>query len=246
MDKLIYVAMTGAKHLMLRQENVANNLANANTPGYRAEMTVFRSAPARGDGLPTRVFSVDSTPRADFSPGPIQQTGRALDVALSGAGWIAVADADGNEAYTRNGSLELSPDGVLQTTGGKLVLSDGGPLTVPANSAVSIAADGTVSALPGGAPAIPTVIGIIKLVNPPEEDLQRGDDGLFRPSDGAPAAADANVKLASGSLEGSNVNPVDALVSMISLARQFDVEMKLLQNAEANARSSGQLLSVSG
>lgn len=245
MDRLIYVAMTGAKHIMTRQDNVAHNLANADTPGFRAQMSAFRTAPAVGEGLATRAFAVDSTTGSDFAPGPIRQTDRSLDVAIQGEGWIAVQAKDGSEAYTRNGSLQTDPDGVLQTNAGLRVASDSGPITIPPDHTITVADDGTISATPTGQGAnTAIVVGRIKLVNPPERQLSRGDDGLFRSKDRSPAPVDENVRIASGALEGSNVNPVDAMVNMISLARQFEMQMKLLQTAEANARQAAQLLSV--
>lgn len=247
MDKLIYVAMTGAKHALLRQEAVAHNLANAETPGFRAQLNAFRATPAVGDGFPTRVYTVDSTIGADFSPGPIRHTGRSLDVAVQGSGWITVEGPDGAEAYTRNGSLQIAPDGTLQTGGGLAVLSDGGPLSIPPDHAVTVAADGTVSATPAGQGANQgVVVGRIKLVNPPEQELVRSDDGLFRTVDATAAPADEQVTLVGGALEGSNMSPVEALVSMVSLAREFEMQMKLLQSADANAHAASSVLSVGG
>lgn len=245
MDRLIYVAMTGAKHVMTRQENVAHNLANVDTPGFRAQMSAFRSAPVVGEGLATRAFAVDSTTGSDFTPGPIRQTGRSLDIAVQGNGWIAVQGANGNEAYTRDGSLQMDAEGVLLTRSGQKVLSDSGPITIPPDQTITVADDGTVSATPSGQGAnTANVVGRIKLVNPAEQQLSRGDDGLFRTSDGSTASIDEGVRIASGALEGSNVSSVDAMVDMISLARQFEMQMKMLQTAEANAREATQLLSV--
>jgi flagellar basal-body rod protein FlgF len=247
MDKLIYVAMTGAKNLMLRQDTVAHNLANLNTPGFRAELSAYRSAPAIGDGQPTRVFAVDSTTGSDFTPGPMQQTGRSLDVALQGEGWITVQGDDGAEGYTRHGSLQVGADGTLQASNGHTVLGDGGPIAIPADHDITIAKDGTISATPAGkSPANSIVVGRLKLVNPPQADLVRGGDGLFRLRDGQSAEVDPNVRLVAGAVEGSNVNAVDAMVDMISLARQFDMQMKMLQNAEANERTAAQVFSVNG
>lgn len=247
MDKLIYVAMTGAKQVMLRQDNVANNLANVDTPGFRAQMSAFRATPALGDGLPSRIFTVESSPSADFSPGPIRQTGRVLDIALQGPGWIAVQDADGGEAYSREGSLQIDANGALLTSSGRQVLSDAGPISIPADHVITIADDGTVSATPSGQGAANSIaVGRIKLVNPPESDLRRGDDGLFRLANGEPAPADETTRIASGALEGSNVSAVDALVSMIALAREFEMQMKMLQTAETNAREATRVLSTSG
>jgi flagellar basal-body rod protein FlgF len=241
---MIYVGMTGAKNLMHRQETLANNLANVNTPGYRATTTAFRVAPVTGDGLPTRAFAVDTTTGADFSPGTIQTTGRPLDVAVQGAGWFAVQAADGTEGFTRNGAFDLSEQGTLQTLGGQPVLGDGGPISVPPGHKVSIAADGTISGISESNSKSVISIGRLKLVNPEPGALTRGSDGLFRTRDGSTADADPKVRVAGGALEGSNVNAVEAMVGMISLARQFDAQMKLLQAAESNARKASQLLAV--
>lgn len=245
MDRLIYIAMTGAKHTMWQQASTAHNLANAATTGYKAEANAFRALPVQGDGLPTRAFVVDSTTGADLSSGAIQQTGRDLDVAVQGKGWIAVQTADGSEAYTRNGSLQISPNGILQNRSGLNVLGDGGTIAIPPDTDITVGKDGTISTVPTGQTltAVATV-GRIKLVNPPEADLVKGSDGLFRLQSGQTAPADAKVSLLSGSLEGSNVSVVDALVSMISLGRQFDLQMKLLQNVQANDGKASQLLNL--
>ncbi len=245
MDRLIYTAMTGAKHILEQQATTSHNLANATTAGFRAQLDSFRAVPVVGDGLPTRAFVVDATVGTDFRPGPIQQTGRDLDVAIQGDGWIAVERPDGSEGYTRHGSLKLNENGVLQTQGGLNVLGDGGPITIPPDAIVTIAKDGTVSTVTqGNAPGATTVIGRIKLVNPPTESLVRGDDGLFSVKDGNPADADAGVTLIGGALEGSNVNVIDSMVSMISLARQYELNMSLLKNAESNESKANEFLSL--
>lgn len=249
MDKMIYVAMSGAKAAVIRQDNVANNLANLNTTGFRAQVTAFRTAPQQGPGLPTRAYSVDSTPVADLKPGPLQQTGRNLDVALQSNGFIAVQDDTGQEAYTRNGHFEVSSEGLLTTVGGRLVLGDGGPISIPPDNDIVIADDGTVSATPvNGSRKNATNVGRIKLVDFPEDgssiSMIRGDDSLFRASDGSNLPLNESVRIASGALEASNVNAVEMLVNMISVARQFEIHMKLLQNAEANARAADQLIST--
>lgn len=242
MDKLIYTAMSGARMAMARQDTLAQNLANLSTPGYRAETTAFRAVPLAGS--PTRVFALETTTGADFSSGPITQTGRNLDIALNGPGWIAVEGRDGREAYTRNGSFQVSAEGILQTAGGLNVLSDGGPMAIPAGAAIRIEADGTVSALPAAQPSAVISVGRIKLVNPPAAELTRSPDGLFRMKSGGGAPFDEALRVAPGAIEGSNVNAVEALVGMIEVARQFDLQMKLLQNAENNAQQASRLLSV--
>ena len=247
MDRMIYLAMSGAKQALGQQASVAHNLANLTTNGFRAETSVFRAVPVIGEGAKTRTFVVDSTPGADFTPGVIQNTGRDLDIAVQGKGWIAVQSANGSEAYSRSGSLQLNANGVLQLRNGNAVIGDGGPISIPNDTLVTIAGDGTVSTVPtGNKPAANAVVGRIKLVNPPENTLERGDDGLFRVRGGNTAEADANVHLVSGALETSNVNAVDAMVNMISLARQFDMQMKLLKDAEGNSRQAAQLLTMQG
>ena len=248
MDRLIYTAMTGAKQILEQQATNAHNLANATTTGFRAQLDSFRAVPVVGGGaLPTRAFVVDATVGADYTPGPIQNTGRELDVAVQGKGWISVQLEDGTEAYTRNGSFKVSENGVLQTQGGINVLGDAGPIAIPPDVALTVGKDGTVSAITTvGKPGAATPLGRIKLVNPPEENLVRGDDGLFRLRGGGEAEADANVAVIGGALEGSNVSVVEAMVDMISLARQFEMHMNLLKNAESNEQKASQLMSLSG
>ncbi|MDA8260102.1 MAG: flagellar basal-body rod protein FlgF [Betaproteobacteria bacterium] len=245
MDRLIYTAMTGAKHILEQQATTSHNLANATTTGFRAQIDQFRAVPVQGAPLATRAFVVDSTTGSDFRGGAIQHTGRELDVAVQGDGWIAVQAADGSEAYTRNGSLKMDENGVLLTRDGLAVMGDGGPLAIPPGRNIALAKDGTISLVPDGSAATGlTSVGRLKLVNPPQADLVRGDDGLFRLKDGSAADADPKVNLVSGALESSNVNVVDEMVNMISLARQFDMQMKLLQNAENNDGKAAQLLSM--
>jgi flagellar basal-body rod protein FlgF len=244
MDRMIYTAMTGAKHILEQQATTAHNLANATSTGFKAQVDSFRAVPVVGQGMPTRAFVVDATVGADFNPGPIQATSRDLDVAIQGKGWLAVQRADGSEGYTRNGSLKVSENGLLQTASGLTVMGDGGPISIPPDVAISIAKDGTVSSVANGTlPGPSNAIGRLKLVNPPETDLVRSDDGLFTTKNGV-AEVDANVNVVSGALEGSNVNVVDAMVTMISLARQFETQMKLVQSAENNANKASQLMSM--
>jgi flagellar basal-body rod protein FlgF len=245
MDRLIYTAMTGAKHAFLQQAGVAQNLSNASTVGYRAMEHKFRAVPIQGEGAPTRVFVVDASVADVFEQGPLMATGRPLDVAVQGAGWITVETPDGREAYTRAGNLQVNTNGQLQTASGLNVLGDNGPIAIPPDNSITVASDGTISTVPlFGAPNNVSVVGRIKLVNPAENDLVRGDDGLFRTRVGEPAVLDENVKLASETLEGSNVNAADSLVSMITLARQFDMQIKMLQTADANANKASQILTM--
>lgn len=246
MDRLIYTAMTGAKHILEQQATTTHNLANATTTGFRAQIDAFRAVPVVGAPLPTRTYVVDSTVATDFSPGSVMQTGRDLDVAVLSKGWFAVQLEDGTEAYTRHGSLKLSETGVLQTQSGLNVAGDAGPIAIPPDVTVTIAKDGTVAAIANGTkPGASTVLGRLKLVNPPENELVRGDDGLFRMKSGEPAEVDPNVAIAGGALEGSNVNAAEAMVNMINLARQFEMHMNMLKNVESNDTKAAQLLALS-
>jgi len=241
MDRLIYTAMTGASAAAQQQAVLANNLANASTVGFKAELSAFRAVPVRGDGLATRVMAAQTTTGHDPTPGAAQQTGRPLDVMPLRDAWLAVQALDGTEAYSRAGALQVSAEGYLSTAGGLAVLSDGSaPITLPQGAEASIGEDGTVSARVPGQP--PTTVGRLKLVTPDEQPLRRGTDGLFRTADGDPLAADPQARLQSGALESSNVNPVATMVAMIQVARQFEAQMRLLQSADANDRSAAQLL----
>mgnify|MGYP001177936113 FL=1 len=246
MDRLIYTAMTGAKHVFMQQAGTANNLANASTIGFKAQEHRFRAVPVLGDGMPTRAFVVDASVSDVMDQGPLMFSGRNLDVAVNGKGWIAVQMPDGSEAYTRAGSLDVDVAGLLQTKSGLTVAGDGGPINIPPDNTIEIAPDGTVSIVPSfGTPNNANAVGRIKLVNPPEADMVRGGDGLFRMRDNQPAPADQNVKLAPGTLEGSNVNVTDAMVNLISLSRQFEMQIKMMQTADTNAQRADQLLSLS-
>ncbi|HNQ03479.1 MAG TPA: flagellar basal body rod protein FlgF [Thiobacillaceae bacterium] len=245
MDRVIYIAMTGAREVTRQQAAVSHNLANVATHGFKQELNVFRALPVVGEGAKTRAFVLETTPRTDFAPGTLQETGRALDVAVRGAGWIAVQDARGQEAYTRMGHLQLSVNGILQTSNGYNILGDSGPIAVAPDQDVLIGKDGTLTSVPvgHGLNAV-TQAGRLKLVNPPESGLRRGEDGLYRMVDGQPAEVDANVQVVSGMLETANVNPAEALVSMISLARQFEMNLRILRAADENHRSADKVLSL--
>lgn len=250
MDRLIYTAMTGASEALEQQAVVANNLANTSTTGFRAQLANFRNVPMSfGDGSTvnndtTRTFVLTATPSSDFAPGPLSQTGNPLDVAVTSQGWLSVQAADGSEAYTRAGNLHVDENGQLVTATNLPVLGTGGPIAIPPGASVTIGKDGTVSALGAGdSPSQIVVLDQLKLVNPNPSAMTRGDDGLFRTADGQPADVDPTVTVAQGALEGSNVNSVAAMVSMISNARQFQMQTKLLQTADQNDQTANQLLS---
>jgi flagellar basal-body rod protein FlgF len=244
MDRMIYLSMSGAKATLQRQDVLAHNLANASTSGFRPELQAFRAVPVQGSGASTRVYALESTPGYDATPGPVSATGRNLDVAVQGKSWLAVQALDGTEAYTRAGSFNISADGILTSSQGLPILNEAGaPVSVPAGSDVNFGVDGVINLSQAGRPL--AAAGRLKMVTPTaEQPLQRSADGLFRSRDGEPLPADRTAKLASGALESSNVNPVEAMVGMISAARQFEAQMRLIQTAEANDKSATQLLGI--
>ena len=246
MDKLLYIAMTGAKETLRAQAANNHNLANASTTGFRADLSAFQSRAVAGAGFASRVYATDSTTGWDDTIGAMQTTGNSLDVAIQGPGFIAVQGADGKEAYTRAGDLHVDPSGLLMNGTGHVVMGDGGPISVPPSSAIDIGGDGTISIVPlGQNPNTIASVGRIKLVNPPTDSLARGEDGLFRLKTGDPAPADVNVKVASGVVESSNVNIANSMVTMIELARNFDLQVKAIHSAEDNGASSTKILQSS-
>ncbi|GGX77979.1 flagellar basal-body rod protein FlgF [Litchfieldella qijiaojingensis] len=252
MDRILYTAMSGAKQSLDQQAVVNHNLSNASTTGFRAQLHAMRAVPVQGDGrLPTRASVAATTPGADFSPGPISTTGRELDVAIEGTGWLTVQAADGTEAYTRRGDLQVDGNGLLMSAG-RPVLGEEGPIVVPLGSQLSVGADGTISAIgPGEDPDALVAVGRLKLVDPEPGTLARGDDGLFRPlpneNGEIPAlAANENVRVVSGALEGSNVSAIESMVAMIDTARLYDMQMKVIGSADENDQRANSLLSLQG
>ena len=245
MDEAIYIAMTGAKQVEYAQAINANNLANVSTAGFRTDLHAFSSVPVEGPGVDSRVNAVVDSYGTDFSQGPVAHTGRDLDIAIQGRGFIAVQAPDGTEAYTRAGDLRVNAGGLLSTGAGHLVVGDGGPVAVPPNSNLLIGADGTISVRPlGQGPEILAIVDRVKLVNPDTARLAKGEDGLLRLPGGEIAQADAEVRVTAGALEQSNVNVAKTLVNMIELARQYEMQVNTIRNAEENADAAAELLNV--
>lgn len=245
MDKGMYISMTGAAQNMAAQTIHANNLANANTTGFRADLAQARSMQLFGEGHPSRVYAMTENPAASFQYGPLQETGNDLDVAVKGEGWIAVLAEDGTEAYTRAGELQVSSFGELTTGNGLPVLGNAGPIVVPPYQKIEVGIDGTLSVVEQGqGPESMTNLDRVKLVNPDVRDLEKGADGLFRRQDGAAEIPDGAVQLISGFVEGSNVNVVGAMVDMIALSRNYELNIKMIQTAEENSEMSARLLQV--
>jgi len=245
MDRMLYVAMTGAQETLRAQTVNNHNLANVATTGFRADLAAFQSRAVDGTGFASRVYATNGTIGWDDKSGALLSTGRDLDVAINGPGWIAVQGPDGKEAYTRAGNLQVDANNQLMTATGLQVLGDGGPITVPPYTSIFFARDGSISIVAQGqTPDTTSTVGRIKLVNPANETIERGDDGLFRMKDGGVADADAAVQLGSGVLESSNVNTAEAMVNMIELARQFEMQVKAIRTAEENAASATQLMRI--
>jgi flagellar basal-body rod protein FlgF len=242
-DRMLYVAMSGAKETLIAQANASSNLANANTTGFLADLNQFRSMPVFGAGHPSRVYALGERPATDFEHGSLQHTGRDLDVAVKGGGWIAVQGRDGNEAYSRRGDLHVDENGLLMTGNDLPVMGNGGPIAIPPFDQIDIGVDGTVSIRPaGGASDQIAVIDRIKLVAPQFDQMKKGDDGLMRLKEGGQAEEDAAQRLVSGALESSNVNIVNEMVNMIELSRRFELQVKMMKTAEEAAASGATIL----
>ncbi|MCF1437855.1 MAG: flagellar basal-body rod protein FlgF [Candidatus Thiodiazotropha taylori] len=246
MDRMLYVAMSGAKETLMAQASNSNNLANVNTPGFMEDLNQFRSMPVFGPGYPTRVYALDERPDVNFDKGSLQTTGNPLDVAINGEGYFAVQAPDGSEAYTRRGDLKVDANGLVTNGEGLPVIGNGGPLALPPMERLEIAPDGTITILPEGAtPDALAIVDRIKMVNPPRDALYKGEDGLLRMKEGGEADADAATQLVSGSIESSNVNVADALVNMIELSRKFELQVKMMKNAEEMDKASASLMNMS-
>jgi len=245
MDNFIFTAMSGAKENMLNQQLHMNNLANASTTGFQADFAAARSQPVFGPGMPTRVYSMTQNPGTDFKSGSLISTGNPLDVAIKGDGFFSVLDKNGTESYTRAGDLKLTDTGMLTTGAGLPVLGDGGPVVIPPAKKVDIMADGSISIVPIGVEGNATaVVGRLKLVKPDLNDLKKSESGLLVTKNGEAAQGDATVQLVSGAVESSNVNAISEMVSMISLARQYEMQVKLMKKAERMDESSTQLMKL--
>jgi flagellar basal-body rod protein FlgF len=246
MDRMLYTAMTGAKQTLLAQTANTHNLANASTTGFLADLESFRAMPVYGPGHPTRVFAMAERPGVDFAHGTQTGTGRDLDVAVNGDGWIAVEARDGSESYTRAGDLRIDINGFLVNGAGLRVIGNAGPISIPQSEKIDIGVDGTISVRPlGQAPNTLSAADRIKLVSAPNETLTKGADGLMRTRNGAPLPLDENIRLVTGSLETSNVSAVEAMVNLITLSRQFEMQVKAMRTTEQNDQAAAQLLRMS-
>lgn len=245
MDKMLYVSMTGAHQNTLAQRAHANNLANISTSGFRRDFEQARSMPIFGDSYPSRVYAMSERPGTDFTPGSLQETGRDLDVAVGGKGFIAVQAADGSEAYVRTASLNIDALGILRTGNGLPVMGNAGPIAVPQEQKIDIGSDGTISmrAL-GEAPNVLVEVDRLKLVSPDLKQMEKGPDGMLRPKNKGVLEADATVQVTSGFLESSNVNAVEEMTAILSLSRQFELQVKMMRTAEDNSAAMARVLQM--
>ena len=245
MDRLIYTAYTGLSASMTQQRVIANNMANAQTTGFRAELLVASPITVKGAGLEVRALADAQVRGANMQQGAIEQTGNPLDVALTGDTILAVQAADGAEVYTRRGDLSVDVNGTMINGDGLPVLSDNGPVTVPAGARLTIAPDGSIMATDpdqANAPAQP--IGRLKLASTSGSDIQKSLDGLFRVTGGGVLPTDDAATLISGSLEKSNVNATQVLVDMVSAQRLFDMRSKVVASARDNDEKSTALMTL--
>lgn len=247
MDKALYIGMSGARQTMLAQQAHANNLANVSTIGFKKDVAQARSMPVYGEHHPTRAYAMTERPGTDLSAGSLIETGRKLDVALQGEGWLAIQNDQGQEVFTRSGSLQMDANGLVRLSSGEPVLGNGGPVALPPFDTVLIGADGTVSIVPVGGPPDQLIeVDRLKLVNPAPETLAKGLDGYMRRRpdqalDG-PEPPDADLRVVEGFLEGSNVNAVEEMISNLQLSRQYEMQVKVMATVNSNSEATARLL----
>ncbi len=247
MDKFLYLAMHGATQSMQAQQTNANNLANVSTVGFKATLDHFQAKPVYGPGHADRVYTSDQISGAKFDQGAVITTGRELDIAINDEGWFAVQADDGSVAYSRRGDFHTDANGLLLNGANQIVLGEGGPITLPQFETLIVGRDGTMSVRAAGQ-AANTLVAVdrLRLVKPDNEQLVRGEDGLFRMRDGNEAPADASVSVTSGALEASNVNAVDAMVRMMEYARHYETQIKMMNIASENDQASSRLMRMNG
>ena len=245
MDKLAYTTVNAMKSLMNRQTAIANNMANSDTAGFKADMVSAKAQYLNGPGHNSRAMAVDRDMQADMNGGVITKTDRPLDIALEGDAMLAVQAADGEEAYTKRGDLQISASGAMLTGDGFPVLGESGPVTLPPSERVDIGADGTISYVPaGGDPTQPQQLGKLKLVSATGSQMSKGADTLFHVADDGTLPVDENAKVISGALEQSNVNMRSALVDMIETSRAWETQARLLKMTEELDDSGAGVMSL--
>ena len=245
MDRLIYNSLSALKGAAAKQAATANNLANAATPGFKADLSEAQALWLRGQSLDSRAAMSQEVVSADMRAGVVVSTGRPLDVAVANDALFAVQAPDGEEAYTRRGDFQLSDSGLLTTGDGRPVLGQQGPITLPPADSISIDTQGRISIVPaGGDPAQPQEVERLKLVSSAGVGATKGLDGLFRASNGGALPTDPDARVRTGQLESSNVSSTEALVDMIEASRAWDVQLKLLGDVRDLDTSTAQLMNL--
>jgi flagellar basal-body rod protein FlgF len=247
MDKMLYVSMTGASQNQMALQAHANNLANVSTSGFRKDLEQARSMPVFGETMPSRVYAMSERPGTDFMPAALQETGRDMDVAIEGDGWMAVQAPGGGEAYVRTSSLEVDALGMLRTASGFPVIGSNGPIAVPPSSKIEIGQDGSVSIrAQGQSSAVIAQVDRLKLVNPDQKQMEKGTDGLIHMKAGQAAPnANADTRVVSGFIEASNVNAAEEMTSVLALSRQFELHVKMMRTAEDDSAALAKVLQLS-
>jgi flagellar basal-body rod protein FlgF len=243
MDRLIYTSLTALRGAQARQTATANNLANAQTPGFRAELAEAQALWLHGASLESRALSSEEIQGADMQAGAVISTGRDLDVALDGDALLTVQAEDGDEAYTRRGDLQLTESGLLTTGDGHPVLGSQGPITLPPSDSVTIDPEGRIFVVPRGGDANqPQEVDRLRLATPTGTVIAKGMDGLFRVKDGGSLPTDPDARIINRSLEGSNVNSTQALIDMIEASRSWDTQLKMISDAREMDTSTAELM----
>lgn len=246
MDPALYISMTGAKRSLAEQGVYSNNLANVNSPGFRQDLYQAQSLYLNGSNLPTQVYTASEMSAIDTKAGPMMSTNRELDAAIRGKGWFVIQNENGRQALSRMGSFLVNDAGLLTTSNGDLVMGEGGPISIPPYESIQLAEDGSISVVPlGEKPSAVTILDRLLLVNPNQKQLFKGGDGnVYLRGGTQDFSADAQVRIAPRTLEGSNVNAVDQMVHMINASKEFETQLKLMKSVDENQEVLARLLQV--
>ena len=246
MDRSIYTALNSMNILRDNQSVTAQNLANISVTGFQKDIQInFASVYLdRDKGIDPKVLALQEPGGFDSTPGPVQQTGAPLDLAVDGTGYFIVKPANGNIALSRRGDFTVSADGTLRDGTGTQPLSvDLETITIPPHRKISISGDGIIEIEPLNAPLGQTVrVGQIATTFGSEVPLAKTVDGFVRPIDGSIPEPDNRTILLSGFLEGSNVQSVDELVTGIDQSRAYEINVKFISTAQEIDEASASLM----
>lgn len=253
MDRLGFNSVATFDEDRLARQNITNNVANVSTTGFKKSFDVaLKAFKADGDGFDSR-FQPQAvyTNRVQMSPGPLIATGRDLDISMNHSTVLGVTAPNGELAFTRRGDLKVNTNGTLETGDGFIVRGqNGGPITVPQGFKIGIANDGAIYASDPAQPATtpPVLVANLFLKDASNTPLERRHDGLFQVENQAPGADFATgpeqVSVTSQALEGSNVNPIDAMVKMIEQSRSFEHQVQMIKEGKSNDESGATMLKL--